>query len=275
VTAIAAAVDTKYLVALGPMLRSLDRHLSAQVSVYLACASDDAHILRRRIRPIACELSRLDVTVVTYKDCFSALPERGHISRTTYARLLLPYLLPDEARLLYLDADTLVLSDVRPLLEQPVSQCLGAVQDLLNPRLGSPTALGRFGLPRPLAKRRYFNAGVLLLNLDAWREEHIAMRAFQVLRAYSEQLRFLDQDALNLVVQGCYDELDRRWNVFPLDDLFRALVPRYYGRKEVRKGSLRVLQANARILHFVGPLKPWDNAYPPDSMAGQLYRTFL
>ena len=59
-------------------------------------------------------------------------------------------------------------------------------------------------------------------------------------------LRYLDQDALNIVLDGSVQLIDRNWNY------------QYSLTRSLRKGNAQMeVPAEARFLHFIGPLKPW------------------
>ena len=104
------------------------------------------------------------------------------ISKMIFARLLIPRLFPETVgRILYLDADLLVLDDLEPLWEVDLEgAAVGAVADALDVPLnhGGP---GREEMPRV---RSYFNSGVLLIDLPRWREKKISERAIEYLTGY-------------------------------------------------------------------------------------------
>lgn len=175
---------------------------------------------------------------------FEGLSTLRHISRTTYARLLLASVLPDEVpRALYLDADLLVLDDLGPVWELELDGAvLGAVIDERLDRhikLGN-TSLG--GAPLP-GVGDYFNAGVLLIDLARWRAERIPEKAMEYLERCPHSL-YSDQDALNVACDGTWKKLDPRWNYYQID-LERPISE---SSPAQRPG----------ILHFHGCLKPWD-----------------
>jgi lipopolysaccharide biosynthesis glycosyltransferase len=92
---------------------------------------------------------------------------------------------------------------------------------------------------------KYFNAGVMLMDLRRWREEEIARRSFEYLAQYGDRVYFWDQEALNAVLTGAWGELDGCWNWHPsLDRL---------------EGATR---GEPRIAHFSGNLKPWTYQGP-------------
>ena len=70
---------------------------------------------------------------------------------------------------------------------------------------------------------RYVNAGVLVMDLDAWRRERISDQLFAFVSRHGERLFWHDQDALNVLLQGRITLLPRRWNVQTL--WYTALRP--------------------------------------------------
>jgi lipopolysaccharide biosynthesis glycosyltransferase len=178
-------------------------------------------------------------------DAFSDFSTLEHISKVTFARLLIPRLLPQTTtRLLYLDADLLVLSDLAPLLETDLEPCvIGAVMDGLDPEIKANVQ----GLERAPRVAQYFNAGVLLIDLAKWREKEISERALEYLRKFPDS-PFSDQDALNVACDGIWKSLDRRWNI--IDHVEQVNVARISDERR------------PWILHFATWKKPWNYRYP-------------
>ena len=122
-------------------------------------------------------------------------------------RTFLPDLLSDAARVVYLDCDTLVLGDIADLAGVELDGCaIGAVH---NVSLGNDADVARAGLTDGV---RYFNSGVLVLDLDAWRRDGIAERVRAEARS-APNAPFPDQDALNAVLAHRRQPLSPRWNV--------------------------------------------------------------
>src|SRR6266478_7040613 len=100
-------------------------------------------------------------------------------SHMTYCRILLPHLV-DVPRLIYLDCVVLVFRDLSELfdLELSTGKVLAAVPDSETLTLGddSRTIAGAMNLP---ADARYFNAGVMLLNLDELRKANFTEKSLE------------------------------------------------------------------------------------------------
>jgi len=175
---------------------------------------------------------------------FSGFSTLEHVSKMTYARLLTPRLFPKTAnKVLYLDADILVLDDLSPLLETDLEGAVvGAVLDCFDSLLKEgKTTTGKFPTVRD-----YFNAGVLLIDLDQWRKEQISEKGLNYL--YKNPLSpFSDQDALNFACDGMWKKLDSHWN-----------FQKHLGVK------ISDMSAAHRpgIVHFVTEAKPWNARIP-------------
>jgi lipopolysaccharide biosynthesis glycosyltransferase len=182
---------------------------------------------------------------------FSTIP---HISKITYARLLIPTVFPDTVpRVLFLDADILVLSELSKLWTTDIKGAvIGAVQDLLDPLI----KLSRPGLEKLPRVRSYFNAGVLLIDLVQWRKEQISEKGLEYL-SKNPLSPFSDQDALNYACDGLWKRLDDRWN--------------YQRHLEVEISKINETDSPA-IVHFVSSAKPWKASIP--NMNADFYDSF-
>ncbi|MEQ1438036.1 glycosyltransferase family 8 protein [Fontimonas sp. SYSU GA230001] len=179
----------------------------------------------------------------------AGLPTMGRISRVMWFRVFLPELLPDVPRVLYLDCDTIVVRDLRPLFALDLEgACLGAVSNVFEPHMAQHART--LGLEDP---RAYFNSGVLLLDLDAWRRADVAHRVLELARDPARRLVWPDQDALNIALAGRWKALHPRWNCQNSLYFFRH-APEVFGANQVAEAT-----ADPGILHFEGGdlAKPW------------------
>jgi lipopolysaccharide biosynthesis glycosyltransferase len=203
-------------------------------------------------------------------------PVSGWVSEAVYLRLEIADTLGPHGTVLYLDVDTLVLGDLRPLLLTPLEgAALGAVRDPQNPVIGAGIALpgwAELGIPEG---RDYFNSGVMLLDLAACERQQVFTAARAFLAEHPDHVRLWDQDALNVAAGDRWRRLDRRWNTFALSPL--AAQPTYRHDDAEPYSPLAMLLADepgASVLHFAGPAKPWRDGYPP-GRPGEVYRQFL
>lgn len=131
------------------------------------------------------------------------------VSSAVLYRLKIAELLPDLDRVIYLDADTLVLSPLRPLWEEDLEgRPIAAVLDIGFPSFAGIIAWRDLGL-EPDA--RYFNSGVLAIDLDRWRELDVGAQALELGARHYFRLR--DQCALNVACVDDWHRVPARWNV--------------------------------------------------------------
>lgn len=172
---------------------------------------------------------------------FKAFSTLHHISAMTFARLVIPDLFPETvSTVLYLDADILVLGNLAPLWKIELAEAVvGAVADAGLDGAHLPSDAGS---SRPLRVRRYFNAGVLLINLSRWRRERITERALSYLVQHSNT-PFADQDALNVACDKLWKDLGQDWN--------------FQGHLTTDLAKIDPVRT-PRIVHFVTAAKPWN-----------------
>jgi lipopolysaccharide biosynthesis glycosyltransferase len=136
-------------------------------------------------------------------------PGRSHM---TYCRILLPRVL-DAHRLIYLDCDLLVFRDLSQLfdLELPPGKVVAAVPDseTLSLKQDSQRIVDAVGLP---GDNIYFNCGVMLMNLDALRDDSFTEKSMDFFKRWKGHYRFWDQSAFNFLLQGRIAELPGHWN---------------------------------------------------------------
>ena len=143
--------------------------------------------------------------------------KNGFPLATAYNVLAPLYLLGDESRAIYMDADMVVTEDLSPLWEKLLVSSVGAVLDAHIVWMASPSMWRPWkeeGL-EPLTP--YLNTGLMLLDLDRWRADKLTERTLEYLEKY--ELPCVDQDALNLALRGVFDQLHPRYNSMPYHHL--------------------------------------------------------
>ncbi len=235
---IASTIDRRYLQPLVVTVASLVEHLPTGTPVRLFVLHDGL---------TAADLRHLEAfvhveAIAPPLDRLAGLPVRRPFTREAYFPLLLPDVLPTALdRVLFLDADLLVLDDLTPLWTVDLEGApVAAVADGAIPLVSSPRGLAAYralGIP---AAAPYFNAGVMLMDLGAWRREAVTPRAIEFLRS-ARRVDFLHQEALNAVLWNRWRPLPSRWNV----------LAGLAGRFDV------ALPDVPAIAHFAGRFKPW------------------
>lgn len=181
-------------------------------------------------------------------------PWRGSIA--TYARMLVPDLLPELDWAIYVDGDTLWLGDIRELWKLRDESV--AILASIDP----PTPLGT---PRPDAiwykendlnvdQTDYFCAGLILMNLKVMREIEMTRQCKEFMSKYP-QPRVVDQTVLNYVLQGRSILLPVEWGVFSVwhgtADLTQAVCIHYVDDLPWRRDKLNRLLSDIVLLWYL------------------------
>ena len=174
----------------------------------------------------------------------------GYFTSAMWYRVLLPELLADRPRVLYLDVDTLALAPIAPLWDVDLDGALvAAVTNVFEAWRGTEhtDALG-------LEQRDYFNSGVLLFNLDEMRRSDTVAELRRVAAERADDLLWPDQDVLNLVLGPRRVALAPRWNAMNSVMLFDNAAE-VFGAEAVEEA-----RRDPAIRHFEGPgaNKPWE-----------------
>lgn len=184
---------------------------------------------------------------------------RGHFSVETYYRLVLPEMLKEYGKILYIDVDMIAVADLAELYQTDVEgYLLAAAYD--------PDTAGLYNGFQPDKKEymdkelnldnpyHYFQAGTLLMNLKEFRKTYTTKEILDV--AVSKEWQLLDQDILNKLCEHRVKIIDMSWNVMydyagvRIKEIIK-LAPEWLYKEymEARK--------HPKIIHYAGPEKPW------------------
>ncbi len=193
----------------------------------------------------------------------------------TYFRFFAPSLFAQYDRMVYLDSDMIVLSDISALCKEDLrGNLLGACRDVMfeeefRANRGTPAAAYAENILGLKPEDGYFNAGMMLLDLNAMRIGHIQAKLFDALgRIEAPPLQ--DQDILNSVCKGRVHFLDIAWNLHDwMADPAETCTKFHFAREETKE-LCRHSRQRRNILHF-SEQKPWRNAYS-GSLGGEYWR---
>lgn len=250
-----STIDTGYEVPFRVTLQSLLDHLEAPVSVQWHVIGSG---LSPRVRAaIEAQAGGHPVTLNWYETPESPvdeLPVRGRFVPHVYTRIIAPQLLPASIdRFLYLDGDLLLMDSISTLWETDLEGAvIGAVQDMAVPWVSSAMGIGTYRELGFDTRDPYFNAGVYLVDLAAWRKHDTGQRAIDYIKRHGDSINLLDQEALNAALHGRWKQLDLRWN------LIAGLAGRrHYTLEGVDPDMYHQAIEHPGIVHFAGLLKPW------------------
>jgi lipopolysaccharide biosynthesis glycosyltransferase len=248
-----AAADSAYVLPLAVAVRSALETTSQPLEVLVLDGGLTAQDRQRLLE--SWPESHVDVHWLTLETAqLETLPVWGRMTSTTYCRLLLAGLVPHHwTRALWLDCDVLLRRDLAALWDLEMGdRAVLAARDLVVPCLGSRYGVSPWKELGLDPRAPHFNAGVMLLDLERWRAEHIGERAIDYLRKYGDRVCFFDQEALNAVAVNRWGELDPRWN-----HIASMAGQAFLDASHLDPAVYRQVVENPFLVHYSGYLKPW------------------
>jgi lipopolysaccharide biosynthesis glycosyltransferase len=162
---------------------------------------------------------------------------RDYYTVAIYFRLFIPNMFPHLDKAIYLDADMVILEDVAKLYDIDLhDNLLGGVSDAIiasRKEFRDYAELGCGIYPYT----RYFNSGMMLMNLDAMREFDLEGKFEFLFNTYGFETVCPDQDYLNVICKDRVLYLDEGWDKMAIDG-------NYKGRP--------------MIVHYNNFAKPWQ-----------------
>lgn len=248
---LACAADAEYIPHCAAMLHSLAVHDDPQgLRIHFLHDEELDERLLAQLGQYAIDLGLGWAPCLVADDVRFRFPFHHRFGRVAWYRVALPELLPDVDRILYLDSDLIVTDSLELLGSIDLgSAALAAVTNPLYPGT-SLDFLRELGVP---SAHDYFNTGVMLMNLSAWRQEQLGAK----LQSFIDRGRGLelwpDQTALNAVLWHRRLPLPPRWNAQnTIFDLRPKQLP-------FSLDDIELARRSPAVVHFIGPYKPWHH----------------
>ena len=212
------AVDNGYIPFLGVALKSLidntsEKNRYAIKILYTNVTEENKERIKKYEKEnISIEFVDLNKQLEEIKE---KLYTRNYFSNTTYYRLFIPELYPEYDKAVYIDSDTVCLSDIAELYNTDMGDNLiagipdGVIQaiDIFKDYVERVVGVADYN--------NYFNAGVIVMNLKELRDYKFEEKFIYML----EKIKFevaQDQDYLNRLCKGRVKILDYSWNRMPV-----------------------------------------------------------
>lgn len=234
------AVDDVYIPFLAVALQSLidnasDKNYYSIKILYTNISEENqAKINKYQKENVDIEFVDLNYYINKVKD---KLYTRDYYSATTYFRLFIPDLYPQYDKVLYLDSDIVVLSDIADLYNIDMEDNLvaAAPDDVIQTiKVFQEYAELVVGVTD---YKRYFNAGILLMNLDELRKFKFQDKFLYLLSKVKFSVA-QDQDYLNRLCKGRVKLLENTWDRMPI-------------------GGDVVKREDLHLIHYNLAFKPW------------------
>lgn len=173
--------------------------------------------------------------VTSYLNSISdRLPIRDYYSKTTYFRLFIAEMFKDYEKAIYIDSDTVVLGDISELYNYEIGDNLvGACNEQAMVQVNEYGTYAEECVG--ISRNSFFNAGMLVINCNKFREEKVLDKFIDLLNEYNFVVT-QDEDYLNVICKDKIKYLANKWNTMPI--------------KEKSKKS-------PSLIHYNLTLKPW------------------
>ena len=245
---ISYGIDENYLDGVGVSITSVLIHNDINVDFHIICDKYTKSFVDK-IAVLAQEHKiKISLYLINVK-CLEILPKTQVWSRAMYFRLFaFDYLYHKLDKLLYLDADVICKGPLDLLLTLDLNDNVAAVvkdvdsiQSRVNERLPSFNLQGR-----------YFNSGVVFINLREWAKNRLTEKALSLLTGKDGSATFFkypDQDVLNILLRDKVYFLPREYNtIYTIKSELSDKTHEKY---------LDIIHADTKLIHFTGATKPW------------------
>ncbi len=231
------AADENYMPYLAVALTSLKATKSAEYDYKIhVLYTGDLNGYSTKIKKMEEENFTISFEDVTEKinritDCIHC---RDYYTPAIYYRLMIPEMFPRYDKVLYMDCDTVLLEDVAKLYTVDIGDnYIGAVADQAVAAVPQFVEYTKKALG--IDAEKYFNSGVIVMNLKKFREIDFYDKFNGVLRSYDFTVA-PDQDCLNLICKDKIYYYDGGWNKMPIA-----------GKTEEKP----------KLIHYNLTMKPW------------------
>lgn len=252
--------DDNYIVPTYVAIHSLLYHARRNdcYDVYVLAPGNLMDSSKDTISSIEKEFTNLKIHFINLGDAFSSSSLfLDHTSIPTMYRLLLPSLLPDCDKCLYLDGDILVTGDMSELFDIDMEgYYVGGVRDI-----EADICIKKFDYDcTPPDCENYINAGLLLMNLRLMREDGIEQKFMEYA---GKKLMFADQDIVNIVCHGKIRFLELKFNTI-VKYTFVNYKQKHYSSYITDKFPIQEIYDaidHPVMIHYAQAIKPWQCRY--------------
>ena len=180
-----------------------------------------------------------------------------HVSEATYYRFFVTDYIEDQGEIVYIDSDVICIND--PIIEiQKHLDKMKKMNYFISAKTDSTRAVNEDLFDRLNMKNdSYFNAGVLLINLDLWSENNLKDLLINKMMEIQNKIIYWDQDVLNSFIDGRYINISKKLN-FTLFEGKNAEEPQANFREKDFVNYLENIRKDIFMVHYAGKFKPWS-----------------
>ncbi len=245
-------IDDKYVDPLKTTLYSLAINSDvAGANVYVV--QKDPLLRTDELRTFCEALDLNYIPTVIGKNLFTGAPSTKRFPETVYYRLLAHKYLPEDMdRVLYIDADILCINDICELYNTDIGEHAFAAANHAR-ILAVNNFINNFRVGSNI-KSKYYNTGVILMNLKRMREVVFEDDIYEYLQGSVIKLIMPDQDMLNSLYSEYVFEIENeKYNV-------DMRIAKSYELLSYGLIDPKWMIENSILLHYCGTDKPWKES---------------
>ena len=260
--AICFSANDKYIPLLSVTLSSIIERSNQSnyydIVILMTNISDENHVKLRTLisdKPnFSIRLVNVGPYVYGYNFYTESDPTNTKFSDEIYYRVLVPSLMPSYDKVIFLDADLVILDDILNILNYDYSNSLvGAVRDYegIANCYGNNYERTKYRISELGIKNfdDYFLSGVLVMNIKKFNEQFAGRDLLGL--AVSKNWKQFDQDLFNYLCQDYVTIIDASWDF--LEDIYGS----YQSLPKTLFEEFLQSEKNPKIIHFAGNRKPW------------------
>jgi lipopolysaccharide biosynthesis glycosyltransferase len=239
---IVLVTDDYYAILLGAFLKSIElNHKTDEiVDAYII----DDNISKRNVKRIINSIKSEKVVLhwIKMKDAIPKDISLPFVTNSypinTYLRVIIPYFIPKGIKkVIFLDVDMIMFNDISILWNTDTGKYpIGAVSDNMGDNIKT---IGQgienyeeLGLD---PNQKYFNAGLMIINVDKWIEQDITKKTFDAINNNKKYAGLGDQYGLNISLIGNWFAIDPLWSTFSISTEPKPNLVHYFHRKPIFK----------------------------------------
>lgn len=242
--------DESYVVQAAVLIQSLsDNYHDNEYLDIVCCIPGKSGIIFNEVMSMVKVRPRVNVKLVRVNEknfpWISVLDKSSsdhHAPPLERYKLFLGSFLPEYDKTIYLDTDTMAVQNIQPMLDHPLHNKFMAVVDVSG---------CEFQFMKSRGESAYLNNGVMIIDLDWWRESEIEKVILEHVENDSH-VRFGSEMLANIYLKDYWHPLPFTFNFYKFSRNERE-VPNYDESRELPEHY-----KHAIIFHFAGPEKPWN-----------------
>lgn len=236
---IVSVCDNHYAILLCALIKSIELNHKSQEQIEFVVVEDGITALNKRKIEMSISDQKLAIRWLPMRDCLPddlKIPQdKSSLPQNVYARLFIPSFIEKEInKVIYLDVDMIMIEDVSKLWNVSLAdKIVAAVQDQFVQVVSRWGGVSNYEELNIKGENKYFNSGLMIMNLQKWRDENVTSRVISCIHKNKKHTKFPDQYGLNAILFQDWLELDPLWNRFAYSEDERPFLIHFTGRKPI------------------------------------------